>query len=71
MRLAGYCKPAFSFQDPFYDTDEYRADGGDGTQHWFYNVAEQNEEQGREKIFQGLTPNPEDPDDDEYSFVRK
>jgi hypothetical protein len=25
-------------QDPFYDTEEYRADGGDGTQHWFYKV---------------------------------
>jgi len=24
--------------DPFYDTDEYRADGGDGTQNWFYSV---------------------------------
>lgn len=24
--------------DPFYDTDEYRADGGDGTQNWFYGM---------------------------------
>ena len=24
--------------DPFYDTDEYRADGGDGTQNWWYGM---------------------------------
>lgn len=23
-------------QDPFYDSDEYRKDGGDGTVHWIY-----------------------------------
>jgi hypothetical protein len=24
-------------QDPFYDSDEYRKDGGNGTQFWIYN----------------------------------
>ena len=26
----------FVLQDPFYDSEGYRGDGGDGTDHWIY-----------------------------------
>jgi hypothetical protein len=37
-------------QDPFYDSDEYRKDGGNGTQFWIYNRQEVNEEEAREEL---------------------
>lgn len=43
-----------SSSDPFYDTDEYRVDGGDGTAHWFYNADSKGEETSREKLYQAL-----------------
>lgn len=26
----------YAFQDPYYDSEHYRKDGGDGTGHWVY-----------------------------------
>jgi hypothetical protein len=31
------CLWAKSKQDPFYDSDTYRSQGGDGTVHWYYD----------------------------------
>ena len=34
-------------------------------------VADNTAEEGREKIYSGLAPNPTDPDYNEYDFVKK
>ncbi|CAM6013115.1 unnamed protein product [Sphagnum balticum] len=39
-----------SMKDPFYDSDEYRKDGGNGTQFWIYNRQEVDEEEAREEL---------------------
>jgi len=60
------CCWAGSLSDPFYDTEEYRGDGGDGTQHWFYRKAEEDEVQRRQDMYKGLAPSPEEEEFDEF-----
>lgn len=36
-----------SVKDPYYDSEAYRKDGGDGTGHWVYEKQEDIEEQSR------------------------
>nr|CAD1826819.1 unnamed protein product [Ananas comosus var. bracteatus] len=38
-------------QDPFYDGEEYRKDGGDGTVHWVYEKQEDIEEAARAELW--------------------
>ncbi|KAL9433555.1 hypothetical protein AB3S75_028399 [Citrus x aurantiifolia] len=38
-------------KDPYYDSDAYREDGGDGTGHWFYEKQEEIEEAGRAELW--------------------
>ncbi|KAJ7569283.1 hypothetical protein O6H91_01G070100 [Diphasiastrum complanatum] len=40
-----------SMNDPFYESEEYRKAGGDGTQHWIYDVEEMEEEEAREELW--------------------
>jgi len=40
-----------SMNDPFYESDEYRKAGGNGTSYWIYNVEEVREEEDREELF--------------------
>eukprot|EP00238_Polyblepharides_amylifera_P010939 CAMPEP_0196588860 /NCGR_PEP_ID=MMETSP1081-20130531/61940_1 /TAXON_ID=36882 /ORGANISM="Pyramimonas amylifera, Strain CCMP720" /LENGTH=228 /DNA_ID=CAMNT_0041911489 /DNA_START=97 /DNA_END=783 /DNA_ORIENTATION=+ len=58
-----------SSTDPFYDSEDYRGDGGDGTQHWFYNVYAEKERTGREKIYMGLEDRPEEEEFDEFGTL--
>ncbi|KAK3240180.1 hypothetical protein CYMTET_49968 [Cymbomonas tetramitiformis] len=56
-----------SAMDPFYDTEEYRGDGGDGTQHWFYAKAEEDAIERRQDMYQkGLAQSKEDAEFDEF-----
>jgi len=40
-----------SMNDPFYESDEYRDAGGNGTNHWIYDMADLEEEEAREELF--------------------
>ncbi|KAH7683639.1 Pesticidal crystal protein N-terminal [Dioscorea alata] len=40
-----------STKDPFYDGEEYRKDGGDGTVHWYYEKQEDIEETARAELW--------------------
>ncbi|KAL0799769.1 hypothetical protein Bca101_054944 [Brassica carinata] len=37
--------------DPFYDSEEYRGDGGDGTGYWVYETQEDIEEKARAELW--------------------
>ncbi|KAJ6811976.1 photosynthetic NDH subunit of subcomplex B 4, chloroplastic isoform X1 [Iris pallida] len=39
-----------STKDPFYDGEDYRKDGGDGTVHWYYEKQEDIEATAREEL---------------------
>ncbi|KAK1308483.1 hypothetical protein QJS10_CPA09g01540 [Acorus calamus] len=39
-----------STKDPFYDGEQYRKDGGDGTVHWYYEKQEDIEESARAEL---------------------
>ncbi|GKV23081.1 hypothetical protein SLEP1_g32859 [Rubroshorea leprosula] len=39
-----------STKDPYYDSEAYRKDGGDGTGHWFYEKQEDIEENARAQL---------------------
>ncbi|PWZ20253.1 Photosynthetic NDH subunit of subcomplex B 4, chloroplastic [Zea mays] len=39
-----------SKQDPFYDSETYRSQGGDGTVHWYYDRQEDLEASAREEL---------------------
>lgn len=60
------CCWAGSLSDPFYDTEEYRGDGGDGTQHWFYRKAEEDAVQRRQDMYQRQLASKEDEEFDEF-----
>eukprot|EP00899_Mesostigma_viride_P026330 jgi/Mesvir1/6882/Mv09048-RA.1 len=51
------CLLAASTKDPFYENPEtrYREDGGDGTQHWFYNKEAEAEEDARKELLKQIT----------------
>ncbi|KAL5815877.1 hypothetical protein ACOSQ3_024255 [Xanthoceras sorbifolium] len=38
-------------KDPYYDSEVYRGDGGDGTGHWFYEKQEDIEEAARAELW--------------------
>ncbi|KAI9173992.1 hypothetical protein LWI28_009975 [Acer negundo] len=38
-------------KDPYYDSEVYRGDGGDGTGHWFYEKQEEIEEAARAELW--------------------
>ncbi|KAF5734685.1 photosynthetic NDH subunit of subcomplex B 4 chloroplastic [Tripterygium wilfordii] len=40
-----------SMKDPFYDGEDYRKDGGDGTGNWIYNKQEDIEEAARAELW--------------------
>ncbi|PIM99773.1 hypothetical protein CDL12_27723 [Handroanthus impetiginosus] len=40
-----------STKDPYYDSEEYRKDGGDGTGHWVYEKQEDIEESARAELW--------------------
>ncbi|KAJ0988536.1 hypothetical protein J5N97_006892 [Dioscorea zingiberensis] len=40
-----------STKDPFYDGEQYRKDGGDGTVHWYYEKQEDIEEAARAELW--------------------
>ncbi|KAL3528402.1 hypothetical protein ACH5RR_007724 [Cinchona calisaya] len=40
-----------STKDPYYDSEEYRGDGGDGTGHWVYEKQEDIEEAARAQLW--------------------
>jgi len=40
-----------SMNDPFYESDEYRDLGGNGTAHWMYDMEDAAEEEAREELF--------------------
>lgn len=40
-----------SMNDPFYEGDEYRDAGGNGTNHWIYEREEAMEQEAREELF--------------------
>ncbi|GFP84973.1 hypothetical protein PHJA_000641100 [Phtheirospermum japonicum] len=40
-----------STKDPFYDSEAYRKDGGDGTGHWVYEKQEDMEERARAELW--------------------
>ncbi|XP_077251543.1 photosynthetic NDH subunit of subcomplex B 4, chloroplastic-like isoform X1 [Tasmannia lanceolata] len=40
-----------SAKDPFYDGEQYRSDGGDGTGHWVYEKQEDIEENARSELW--------------------
>ncbi|KAG0573736.1 hypothetical protein KC19_VG205000 [Ceratodon purpureus] len=40
-----------SMNDPFYESDEYRGPGGNGTNHWIYEREEALEQEAREELF--------------------
>lgn len=40
-----------SMNDPYYESDEYRDAGGNGTQFWIYERVEEEEEEAREELF--------------------
>eukprot|EP00246_Nothoceros_aenigmaticus_P002565 TRINITY_DN13428_c0_g1_i1.p1 TRINITY_DN13428_c0_g1~~TRINITY_DN13428_c0_g1_i1.p1 ORF type:complete len:210 (+),score=20.03 TRINITY_DN13428_c0_g1_i1:72-701(+) len=40
-----------SMKDPFYESEEYRSEGGNGTQYWLYERQEVNEEKAREALW--------------------
>ncbi|CAN8292552.1 unnamed protein product [Cochlearia groenlandica] len=40
-----------SAKDPFYDSEEYRGDGGDGTGYWLYETQEDIEEKARAELW--------------------
>ncbi|KAL7153276.1 hypothetical protein ABFS83_04G156400 [Erythranthe nasuta] len=40
-----------STKDPFYDSETYRKDGGDGTGHWIYEKQEDIEESARAELW--------------------
>ncbi|KAK3155258.1 hypothetical protein QOZ80_2BG0200890 [Eleusine coracana subsp. coracana] len=39
-----------SMKDPFYDSETYRGQGGDGTVHWYYDKQEDLEASAREEL---------------------
>ncbi|KAI5059112.1 hypothetical protein GOP47_0025431 [Adiantum capillus-veneris] len=39
-----------SMKDPFYDSDLYRGEGGDGSGHWLYQKEEDEEVKAREEL---------------------
>ncbi|KAF0935223.1 hypothetical protein E2562_031260 [Oryza meyeriana var. granulata] len=39
-----------SMKDPFYDSEAYRGQGGDGTVHWYYDRQEELEASAREEL---------------------
>nr|GMD07666.1 photosynthetic NDH subunit of subcomplex B 4, chloroplastic [Ipomoea batatas] len=40
-----------STKDPYYDSENYRGDGGDGTGHWIYDKQEDIEERSRAELW--------------------
>ncbi|KAK4726852.1 hypothetical protein R3W88_031769 [Solanum pinnatisectum] len=40
-----------STKDPYYDSEQYRGDGGDGTGHWVYEKQEDIEEEARSALW--------------------
>ncbi|KAF3437646.1 hypothetical protein FNV43_RR20402 [Rhamnella rubrinervis] len=40
-----------SMKDPYYDSEQYRKDGGDGTGHWVYEKQEDIEESARAELW--------------------
>nr|KAJ0205520.1 hypothetical protein LSAT_V11C500236380 [Lactuca sativa] len=40
-----------STKDPYYDSEHYRKDGGDGTGHWVYEKQEDIEEKARSELW--------------------
>lgn len=40
-----------SMTDPFYESEDYRGAGGNGTNHWIYDVEEMEEIENREELF--------------------
>ncbi|KAG5571650.1 hypothetical protein H5410_061416 [Solanum commersonii] len=40
-----------STKDPYYDSEQYRGDGGDGTGHWVYEKQEDIEEEARAALW--------------------
>ncbi|KAF3633613.1 Photosynthetic NDH subunit of subcomplex B 4, chloroplastic [Capsicum annuum] len=38
-------------RDPYYDSEQYRGDGGDGTGHWVYEKQEDIEEAARAELW--------------------
>ncbi|KAK9926034.1 hypothetical protein M0R45_023288 [Rubus argutus] len=40
-----------SMKDPYYDSEQYRKDGGDGTGHWIYEKQEDIEESARSELW--------------------
>ncbi|KAJ7978443.1 Photosynthetic NDH subcomplex B 4 [Quillaja saponaria] len=40
-----------SMKDPYYDSEQYRGDGGDGTGHWIYDKQEDIEESARAALW--------------------
>ncbi|CAN4094281.1 unnamed protein product [Withania somnifera] len=40
-----------STKDPYYDSEQYRGDGGDGTGHWVYEKQEDIEESARAELW--------------------
>ncbi|KAK3005596.1 hypothetical protein RJ639_016959 [Escallonia herrerae] len=38
-------------KDPYYDSEQYRKDGGDGTGHWVYEKQEDTEESARAELW--------------------
>nr|XP_004252225.1 photosynthetic NDH subunit of subcomplex B 4, chloroplastic isoform X1 [Solanum lycopersicum] len=40
-----------STKDPYYDSEQYRGDGGDGTGHWVYEKQEDIEEEARAELW--------------------
>eukprot|EP00898_Chlorokybus_atmophyticus_P001081 jgi/Chlat1/1974/Chrsp158S02275 len=51
------CLVFASTTDPFYDNPEsgYERDGGDGTQYWFYEKADEAEENERKELLDKIT----------------
>merc|ERR1719183_2502932 len=62
-----------SSNDPFYDTAEYREDGGDGTSNWFYSLDSNAEKASREDLLAKLRPSAsEDSEEwDEFAELKK
>ncbi|KAM6600692.1 hypothetical protein CsatA_020301 [Cannabis sativa] len=52
MLFTGWgCLVFGSMKDPFYDSESYRGDGGDGTGHWIYDKQEDIEETARSELW--------------------
>ncbi|KAM7483331.1 hypothetical protein LguiB_007914 [Lonicera macranthoides] len=51
MFIAWGCCFFGSTKDPYYDSEQYRGDGGDGTGHWVYEKQEDIEESSRAELW--------------------